>query len=315
MHVPVLLREAISGLNISDGDTIVDATLGDGGHSGEILKILKRGILVAIDIDQAAIKECRAELEILAKKNNNKIFFVNDNFSNLDGIFEKLDIAKVDGILADLGWRIGQIENEMYGMSFRLNGKLDMRLGKGSNQTKTAADIINGYKLKELERVFKIYGEEKYARPVARKILEERKLKRIENTNELAEIIEKSIGRYYSRSKIHPATKIFQALRIEVNSEIENLKVFLEKSLKYLTDKGRLAVISFHSLEDREIKRFFQTNARGCICPKESPVCFCGQKPKLKLITKKPIKPSKKELKENKRSRSAKLRIIERTKN
>jgi len=315
MHIPVLLKEAINGLNISRGKIIVDATLGDGGHSKEILKKLEKGILVAIDIDQAAIRGCQTELEALAKENNNQIFFVNDNFSNLDSILKKLDISKVDGILADLGWRVEQIENEAYGMSFRLNSKLDMRLGRNGGQTKTATDIINDYEIRELERIFRIYGEERHAHLVARKILEKRRSKKIENTVELAEIIEGSIGRYYSRSKIHPATRIFQALRIEVNSEIENLKIFLERSLEYLTDKGRMAVISFHSLEDREVKKFFQTNARGCICPKESPICFCGRRPKLNLITKKPIRPSEEELEKNKKSRSAKLRIIEKTKN
>lgn len=309
-HKPVLLKESIGLLNFRRGDIFIDATLGNGGHSREILKKLRKGTLIAIDVDQNAIAGCQKELEKLAEENSNKIYFANDNFANLDKVLNKLKVKEVDAILADLGWRADQVENEKYGLSFRKNSLLDMRLG-GISTSLSAKDIVNNYQEKELADIFRKYGEERYAGKAARAISIARKTKEIKTTRELAEIIEKSIGGYYKKFKIHPATRIFQALRIEINREIENLKEFMPKALKCLKRGGRLAIISFHSLEDREVKKFFQANARGCICPKGAPICFCGKKPEIKKITKKPVVSGREELEENFRSRSAKLRVAE----
>ena len=195
-------------------------------------------------------------------------------------------------------------------MSFRKDSLLDMRIDRDS-KCQSAMDIINSCNERELTNIFREYGEERFAKRVAREIIKKRKFKKIITTRELAGLIEGSIGWYYRKSKIHPATKIFQSLRIEVNSEINNLEIFLGKALAYLEEGGRLAIISFHSLEDRKVKKFLQVNARGCICPKGSPVCFCGKEVKLKKITGKPIISSEKERKDNPRSRSARLRVAE----
>jgi 16S rRNA (cytosine1402-N4)-methyltransferase len=233
---------------------------------------------------------------------------VRGNFKDIKNILKKLKIGKVDGILADLGWRIEQVKDKEYGMSFIEEARLDMRLDKC--QKLDAYEIINNYEEKELERVFREWGEIKLFKRLVKIIMERRREFPIERTTELAEIAKESLS---EKRGIHPATKVFQALRIEVNDELSNLDKFLNRTFDVLKKKGRLAVISFHSLEDRLVKNFFRENARGCVCPRKIPVCVCGgdENKKLKIIAKKPLRPSTEELAGNFRARSAKLRIAE----
>jgi 16S rRNA (cytosine1402-N4)-methyltransferase len=308
MHKPVLLKESLEGLKLEKNSIVVDATLGGGGHSLKIIeKLGEKGIFIGVDVDKKAIREFQDTL-----KNKDyvcRVILENGNFSDLDKILKKSGVMGVDAILADLGWRSQQIENKDYGFSFIMDAPLDMRLGKRGKLT--AKEIINQWEPAKIEKIFRDFGEEKYAKKAAEAIGRERNNREIKTTGELAEIIKKSIGKYYKKEKIHPATRIFQALRIEVNKELECLEVFLEKSLKILNPGGRLAVISFHSLEDRIVKIFFRTNARGCICPKELPICVCDRKPLLKTINRKPVFPAREEIEKNRRARSAKLRIAE----
>jgi len=305
MHKTVLLRETVDILNLKLGMTVVDATLGGGGHSLLIMeKIGKKGIYIGIDLDQTAIDKFKEKIKEIKEKP--AVYLVKENFTNIKKVLTDLKIYKVDGIVADLGWRLDQVKDKKYGMSFQIDAPLDMRLGREG--TRTACHIINSWKEESLVDIFFRYGEEKSARKIAKRIMENRKLKKIETTKELEAIV---VGNATSKRGINPATKIFQALRIAVNNELENLEVFLKESIDVLNSKSRLAVISFHSLEDRIVKQFFRANTGGCICPKELPICVCNQEEILKIITRRPIRPSKEELKENLRSRSAKLRVAE----
>lgn len=295
-------------MELQKGMTAVDATLGEGGHGLEIInKIGKKGIFIGIDVDAEVIKKFQRRVEVL--ENKPQVFLKNINFSEIDKILQENGIKKADAILADLGWRSEQVENPVYGMSFQRDSKLDMRLGRRGKLT--AEEIVNRWSRERLADIFKQYGEEKYAKIAAESIEKAREEAQIQTTVQLAEIIKKSLGKFYRKSRIHPATKIFQALRIVVNNELADLEVFLQKSIDLLNPGGRLAIISFHSLEDRKVKNFFRVNAGGCICPKEFPVCICGKKPKLKVVTRKPIVPGEGELQQNVRARSAKLRIAE----
>lgn len=311
IHKPVLLKESVEKLDLRKGDTVVDATLGGGGHSLAILeKILPDGKLIAIDRDARAIRDFRGKLEILdIKLKKENLELINDNFVNLEEILASLKIFSVNSIIADLGMSSDQVENAERGFSFQKDALLDMRADQKTGLT--AKDIVNNYNQRELEKVFKEYGEEKYAARIARAIVFRRVSKPIERTLELVSIIEKSVPAFYKRQKIHFATKTFQALRIEVNQELENLKKFLPEAIGALKRKGRLVIITFHSGEDRIVKSIFRENARGCICPSEFPICQCGIKPKIRLVNKKPITPSWEETGENPRSRSAKLRAVE----
>ena len=305
IHKSVLLGEAIENLNLKEGAVVVDATLGAGGHSKEISKkIGNSGKLVAIDYDKDSIEKPKKELN-----DKENIILINDNFANLEKILEGLKIKKVDAILADLGISSDQLENEKYGLSFQKEAMLDMRLDK--NNELTAATIVNRYNQKDLDSIIKNFGEEKFARNIAKKIIEYRKGKKIETTTELAQIIESAVPERFRKGKIHPATRTFQALRIAVNKELENLEKFIPQAIETLNPEGRLAIISFHSLEDRIVKNIFRENAGGCICPKDFPQCRCGRKPKIRIITKKPIGPTAEEIIMNPRSRSAKLRVCE----
>lgn len=305
-HVPVLLQEVLSFLKIKEETIVVDATFGEGGHSEEILKKLKNSDrLIAIDVD----KKVKKNFEKITSEKSNAVFF-QGNFKNIQEILKKEGLEKADFILADLGWRTEQIKNDEYGLNFSSKQSFSMRLD-GDESLLTAEKIINNWPVKELERIFRIYGEEKMAFKASLVIQEARKEKRINSSGELAEILEKELRRFNFHSKLHPATKIFQALRIFVNKELESLEIFLEKALDCLNVEGRLAIITFHSGEDRIVKKFFRANARGCICPSEFPKCICGRKSVLKILTKKPIIPSAEEQKMNPCSRSAKLRVIE----
>ena len=320
-HITVLLDEAVEALNIKEGDVVVDATLGAGGHTLKLLeKVGESGKVIGIDLDQQAIEEFEKKIKKIDLQNKtiftNRLILVNDNFKNLQNIINRLYVRgdikrkKVDGILADLGWRIEQVQDVRYGMSFQQDAPLNMRMD-GQKGGLTAWEIINEWSEEELAKIFKELGEEQMAGKIAREIILQRENKKIDRTGELAELI-KNIRGNKERGKNHPATKVFQALRIVVNEELGNLNIFLEQSVELLKSKGRLAVISFHSLEDRLVKNFFRTKARGCVCPKEIPVCVCDNEPEIKLIKRKGIKPSKEELKNNRRARSARLRVGER---
>lgn len=305
VHKSVLLEEAIDNLKIKSGDIVVDATLGGGGHSREILKkIGETGTLIAIDRDAEAIKKFKIENGV-----KGKIFLINDNFSSLDSILKELAIEKVNAILADFGISSDQLEGNERGFSFQKDEPLDMRMNRENGMT--AADVVNSYEQEKLIEIFKKYGDEKYSVRIAKEITEARKIKEIRTTKELVEIISKSIPEVYKHQKIHFATRIFQALRIETNKELESIENFIPKAIEFLDKGGRLAVITFHSGEDRIVKEIFRENARGCICPPNFPVCRCGIESKIKIINKKPILPSEAEIEENPRSRSAKLRVIE----
>ncbi|PIP28527.1 MAG: 16S rRNA (cytosine(1402)-N(4))-methyltransferase [Candidatus Moranbacteria bacterium CG23_combo_of_CG06-09_8_20_14_all_35_22] len=300
IHKPVLLNETIQSLNLKEGDIVVDATFGGGGHSKEILKIIKNGKLIGIDADEKAIHE--SDL-----KNDKRVILVNDNFENLENILEDLKIEKVDAILADLGWSSDQLGGK--GMSFQIDEKIDMRLSK--DQEISAKDIVNNYTEEELGKIIREYGEEKFWKNIVRKIIAYRKDKKIETTKELAEIVSSAIPERFRHFKLNPATRTFQALRIEVNKELENLEKVISQAIERLNSGGRLVIISFHSLEDRIVKDNFRENARGCICPPDFPQCVCGKKPKVAIITRKPIVPNDLEVSDNPRSRSAKLRVCE----
>ncbi len=306
-HTPVLLEESIVGLNLKEGLVVVDATLGSGGHSEEILKkIGKTGRLIAIDWDKKNIERFEKKIESSERKDN--VFLINDNFSNLESILNKLGINKVDGVLADLGYSSDQLEDPEYGMSFQKESDLDMRLSRENELT--AWKVVNEYEKCDLERIFREFGEERFASLVARKIIERRAEKMIDTTVELAEIAQEAIPKRFHK-KIDPATRIFQAIRIEVNGELSNLKKMIDEAISVLHPFGRLAIISFHSLEDRIVKHKFRENAGGCICPENFPQCVCGRSPLVSLVTKRPVLPAEKEIRENPRSRSAKLRVCE----
>lgn len=276
-----------------------------GGHSKEILKLLDGGTLVCIDRDIEAINKAKDVLKDYEK--NNEVILVQENHENIPEILNILGINKVDGILLDLGVSSYQIDNGERGFSYMHNGKLDMRMDNTTGIT--ACDIINEYSLEELIRIFKEYGEEKFASKIAKEIVIQREKKKIETTFELNQIIEKA--KPYTK-KGHKSKQVFQALRIEVNKEIVNLEDSVKNMIDILKNKGRIAIITFHSLEDKAIKKVFKEKEGKCTCPKDLPVCVCGYKSFGKNLTKKAIIPNKEEILENTRSKSAKLRVFER---
>ncbi|NIM46779.1 MAG: 16S rRNA (cytosine(1402)-N(4))-methyltransferase RsmH [Candidatus Aenigmarchaeota archaeon] len=303
-HKPVLLKEVVKILDPKPGQVFVDATCGLGGHSQAILKkIGSFGKILCLDADIKALKQCKDSL-----KRKNNIVFVEGNFRDLKEIVRDKGFDDVDGILYDLGLSSLQLADKSRGFSFRENGLLDMRI---SNKTfLLASDLINNLKESELVEIFKKYGEEKEAKVIAKEIVKTRAQKKITRANELVDIILRVVPYQYKR-KIHPATKVFQALRIAVNQELENLSFSLPQAIDLLKKGGRVVVISYHSLEDRIVKNIFKKEAKGCVCPSELPVCKCGKKPRLVILTSKPIIPKKDEIKTNPRSRSAKLRAAE----
>ena len=312
VHKTVLLMETIEALQLKPGMIVVDATLGGGGHSLEVLKkIGKTGKLIAFDRDIDAIDRFKNKIKVgSVEVHDENIELFHDNYSALKDRLTSIDIFSVDAILADLGISSDQLVDEKRGISFQGDSPLDMRM----DMTKgiTAAEIVNTYDEQDLIRVLKEFGDEKYASSIARNIIAERSIKPFSYTAELVEVIERSVPGMYKRKKIHPATKTFQALRIEVNKELEALSSFLSQAVEILKTNGRLAIITFHSGEDSLVKWTLRENARGCICPPEFPVCRCQQKPIVELITRKPIVPSENEVLSNPRARSAKLRVAER---
>ncbi|MCX7884124.1 MAG: 16S rRNA (cytosine(1402)-N(4))-methyltransferase RsmH [Caloramator sp.] len=304
-HKSVLLEECINGLNIKKNGIYVDGTLGGAGHSKEILKLLDgNGLLIGIDQDINAI---RASKEKLAEFSN--VNFIHDNFCNIKHILNDLNIDKVDGILLDLGVSSHQLDEPLRGFSYMNNAPLDMRMNNENEFT--AADVVNRYSKEELERVIREYGEEKWAKRIAEFIVKKRQKKNIETTFELVDIIKAAIPASARREGPHPAKRTFQAIRIEVNKEIEILEKAVNDCIDVLVKDGRICIITFHSLEDRIVKNVFKRRENPCTCPPSFPVCVCNQRPEIKVITKKPILPSQSELTENPRARSAKLRIAE----
>ena len=300
-HVPVMLDECISALDIKPGGVYVDGTLGGAGHS---FHIAKRGVrLIGIDRDINAITAAKARLDGF------DVTFVRDNFNNIKNILDDINVPKIDGVLLDLGVSSHQLDTPERGFSYRYDAPLDMRMN--TDDAVTASDIVNTYPKEELEKILFEYGEERYTKSIVRKIIETRSKKPVRTTFELCDIVRSSIPQKSVKGEKHPEKRTFQAIRIAVNNELLGLSKAIEDFTDVLNPGGRIAVITFHSLEDRIVKNTFSDLAKGCICPKEFPVCVCNHKPSLKIITKKPILPSKDELLRNSRSKSAKLRVAE----
>lgn len=304
-HISVLLEECIEGLDIKPDGIYVDGTLGGAGHSKEIVKKLDKGFLIGIDQDTNAIAKATEVLE--PYKENVKI--VHDNFRNLKNVLWFLDVPKIDGVLLDLGVSSHQLDEGERGFSYHQNAKLDMRMNRECK--KSAWDIVNTYSMEDLHRIIKDYGEEKWAKRIAEFIVNEREEKAIDTTFDLVEIIKKAVPKKFRQDGPHPAKRTFQAIRIEVNGELEIIKQTIIDAVERLNPGGRLCIITFHSLEDRIVKETFKYLNKECICPQEYPVCICDKKREVKIITRKPIVASKEELEVNLRSRSAKLRIAE----
>ncbi len=303
-HRSVLLDECIEGLNIKPDGIYVDGTLGGAGHSSEIVKRLSdKGRLIGIDQDEDAINAASERL-----KDYSNVTIVRSNYEKMKSVLSELGIEKVDGILLDLGVSSYQLDTVERGFSYKYDTELDMRMDR--RQALTAKDIVNGYSEKELFRIIRDYGEDGFAQNIAKHIVKARAQGAINTTYELNEIIKAAIPAKL-RTNGHPSKKTFQAIRIECNRELEVLKNTLDDMIELLDDEGRLAIITFHSLEDRIVKSEFKRQENPCTCPPSFPVCVCGNKPKGKVVTRKPILPSEQEMEENPRSKSAKLRIFE----
>lgn len=305
-HKSVLLEETIDNLNIKPDGIYVDGTLGGAGHSEQIVKRLgEGGRLIGIDQDEDAIAAATKRLEPYG----DKVTIVRDNYQNFRRILDELDIKKVDGILLDLGVSSYQLDNADRGFTYRVDAPLDMRMD--NRQAKTAKNIVNEYSETELFRILKDYGEERYAKSIAYHICKYREKKEIETTEELNDIIRGSIPAKARNGQGHPSKQTFQAIRIELNRELDVLRDSIDGMIASLNPGGRLCIITFHSLEDRIVKLAFRKNENPCICPPNFPVCTCGRKPLGRVITRKPIIPGERELAENSRSKSSKLRVFE----
>lgn len=305
-HKSVLLNECIENLNIRENCIYVDGTLGGGGHSYHILEHLNgTGLLIGIDRDIDAIN---AASKKLSEFNNFKT--VHDNHANIINILKELNISGVDGILLDLGVSSYQLDEADRGFSYMHNARLDMRMNRDDNMS--AYEVINNYSEENLFRIFIDYGEEKYSRQIAKRICQEREKKSIETTFELVDIIKSAMPSKALNEKQHPAKRVFQAIRIEVNQELEKLKQAVIDSILSLNNGGRIAIITFHSLEDKIVKHAYEEMEGRCTCPKDFPVCVCNYKSYGRIVNKKPIVSNEEELKENPRARSAKLRVFER---
>lgn len=305
-HVSVLLKECIEGLHIDPDGIYVDGTLGGAGHGREVCRRLsENGRFVGIDQDDAAIRTSTERLSEFGSR----VTIVKSNYVHMKNVLKDLGIKKVDGILLDLGVSSYQLDTKDRGFSYMADAPLDMRMDQ--SQIMTAKDIVNSYDEQKLYEVIKVYGEERFARSIARNIVQKRQNKEIRTTGELVEIIRSSMPAKAKNGKGHPAKRTFQAIRIECNHELEVLQDSLEDMVSLLNHEGRLCIITFHSLEDRIVKNFFRKMENPCTCPPDFPVCVCGKKPEGKVITRKPILPGAEELKINNRSKSAKLRIFE----
>lgn len=303
-HVSVLLDECINALNIKENGVYVDCTLGGGGHSYEIAKRLsKDGRLIGIDQDTAALSAAKERL-----KEFNNVTYVHNNFYNIDSILRDLDIDKVDGILMDLGVSSYQLDEAERGFSYMKDAPLDMRMNREDDLS--AYDVVNTYSEDQLFKIIKEYGEDNFAKRIAKFIVERRGNESIKTTGELVDILRAAIPAKFQKDG-HPAKRTFQAIRIEVNKELEILNKAVEDSVKHLNPSGRIAIITFHSLEDRKIKVKFKELENPCTCPSDFPICICEKKPSIKIVSRKPIEPSEEEKENNSRSRSAKLRVAQ----
>ena len=305
-HISVLLEECIEALNIRDGYTYIDATTGGGGHSLEIAKRLgENSRLICFDRDILAIEAAKERL----KDYLDKITFINDNFSEIDRVVKELNITNLGGVLADLGCSSFQFDCPERGFSYSHDAKLDMRMQ--IDAPLSAYEVVNEYPEADLRRIIYDYGEERFAPKIASAICKAREKKPIETTFELSDLIKGAIPKAARIDGPHPAKRTFQAIRIEVNAELDTITPMINAAARHMSSGGRIAVISFHSLEDRLVKLSFKELSRGCVCPRDFPVCVCGKKPLITEVNKKPILPTEQELEFNPRSRSAKLRVAE----
>jgi 16S rRNA (cytosine1402-N4)-methyltransferase len=319
-HTPVMLKEIIEYLNPRPGQNFIDCTLGGAGYTMAIAGLVgQKGKVLAIDLDKMAIENAKCKMQNAKLRN---IILINDNFKNLSKIVQDLTPAlslsrrgsdghvEFHGIVLDLGLSSAQLQDRNRGFSFQLDAPLNMAFGQTAGET--TERIVNNWRAEELERIFKEYGEERFAKRIARKIVEYRKLKSIKTTGQMVEIIKSAMPKKYLYAKIHPATRVFQALRIATNKELENLEQVLPQAMDLLAPKGRIAVVSYHSLEDRIVKRFFRQESKDCICPPSYPACRCHHKARLKILTPRVVRASEEEVLNNPRARSAKLRAAER---
>ena len=307
-HIPVLLHECIDNLNIRPDGIYVDGTLGMGGHSEQIAGRLTTGTLIGIDRDETAIARAGARLAPFGER----VQLVHGNFRDTAAILDRLGIDAVDGMLFDLGVSSPQLDDAARGVSYKQDAPLDMRMDESASYT--ARELVNTVSYEELKRILYEYGEERYAPAIAKKICAYRAEKPIETTLELADLIRSAMPAAALREKQHPAKRSFQAIRIAVNDELASVDRMIQGAVPRLNPGGRLAVITFHSLEDRIVKNGFAQFAKGCTCPPDFPVCVCGKTPDIKLVNKKPILPTQQEIDENPRARSAKLRVAEKIK-
>ena len=306
-HTPIMLKEVIEGLDIKKDGIYVDCTIGGAGHSLEIVKRLKNGKLYGFDRDSEAIETSRKRLKDYA----DKVVLTKMNYKDAPSFLKENGTIKIDGVLIDLGISSYQIDEGKRGFSFLHNGRLDMRMGQDED-TMTAFDIVNFYSEEKLIDIFYKYGEEEFAKVIAKNIVKKRQEKQIETTFELRDIIEESLPKKVIYSRGGASKKVFQAIRIEVNGELVGLDKCLEDFIDMLNVGGRMAVLTFHSLEDRIVKNVFKLESIDCICPPKTPICICHHKAKIKLVNRKPVMASEQEQKENSRSTSAKLRLVER---
>lgn len=304
-HKPVLLAECIEALNINSHGIYVDCTAGGGGHSYEIASRLTDGRLIAIDQDADAIRACRERLAPFS----DRVTLVKDNFVNLSSILAELGIPCVDGVLMDLGVSSHQLDAAERGFSYRADAPLDMRMDQ--NASLTAAVVVNTYSEESLRRILYEYGEEKFAPAIARRIVAAREIAPLETTGQLTALVQSAFPKTYRADGPHPEKRTFQAIRIEVNAELSVIEPAIRAAVASLRRGGRIAVITFHSLEDRITKQTFASLGEGCTCPRDFPVCICGNKPQIKLLHKKPILPGADEFRDNSRAHSAKLRTAE----
>ena len=302
-HISVMLNETVDGLAVKPNGVYVDGTTGGGGHSTEVLtRLAGSGKLFCFDRDPDAIETCKKKFE----KHNN-VTLINEKYSSLKSVLEGMGVEKIDGLMLDLGVSSHQLDTRERGFSYHGDAPLDMRMSQSGI---TAADIVNTYSAKELANIFFIYADEKFSFKIANEIVKRREEKPITTTSQLADLVSDCYPNKFKRNG-HPARKVFQALRIAVNDEMGEVEKGIEDAFSMLNTGGRLSIITFHSIEDRLVKQKFASFTQGCTCPSDFPVCVCGKKPKAKLINRKPIVASDKELEQNLRSRSAKLRILE----
>ena len=305
VHKPIMLEECLTGLNIKPDGIYFDGTLGGAGHSSKILEKLNNGLLIGVDKDEDALSVSKERLS----KISNNFKLVKSDFKNFSQILDDLGIQKIDGVLLDLGVSSYQLDNLERGFSYKYDAPLDMRMDK--DNPLTAEFVVNNYSKEELTRIFYDYGEEPFTKKIVENILAYRQNQKIESTQTLVDIIKKSVPIKFQKEKGHPAKRVFQAIRIEVNGELTKLQETIKDMISRMNKGGRIAIITFHSLEDRIVKNTFKELSTDCICPPNFPVCVCNHKASIKLVNKKPLVASQKEQQENSRSLSAKLRIAE----